>query len=55
MNLIQCLEDGDGKRSKNQGNIVEIARQYFVDLFSTRFGSGNLDHVLSGADQSISA
>lgn len=48
------MKDGVNRRVVSQRDMTKIAKQYFMNLFSTSFGSGSLEHVLSRIDCSIS-
>lgn len=52
-NFIQSLKDEDGRETKDEGEMKEITRRYFQNLFSLG-GVGDSNHILSGVKQCIS-
>lgn len=51
--LIKLLEYEDGRLTADQDSMAQIAKSYFVDLFSSKLGLNDMSHILFGVDRTI--
>lgn len=54
-NLIKALEAGDGRVVIEQNGIMQIAKSYFEDLFTSRNRLTGMLFILSRVDRTITA